>query len=180
MSRDRDKTREIAPAPIRLNITLQWEHAGLHCLILFHELTGCFNGYVGVTKGHPYFGKDYHEEGIENLEVHGGVTFTGTWVDVEDGLWYIGFDTAHAMDVTPAIDALLPPHLKIRHTEPGTAEEMVKNATQFYKETKKDMEVDPFRPTYKREGYVKNECERLAEQLSEVQKRHRRRRKTRV
>ena len=146
-------------------------------------MTGTFNGYVGVPKGHPLYNKDYHDKRIENLEVHGGVTFSGKWDEPElnSELWWIGFDTAHHTDITPGIDRMLPPDLRTRRIiEPGTAEEMVKNATQFYKEGSPPKDFDPFRPTFKREGYVKKECEQLAEQLSKVPKRHRRGRKTRI
>lgn len=155
------------------DVVLQWTHCGLNCLIRYVEHMGTYNGYVGVPIDHPYFEQDYHSEGIENLEVHGGVTYTGFWEDLNDGLWYIGFDTAHYTDITPIMDSRLPKHLRNGEFAPGTAEEMISAATQFYKAQKNDGNTDPFHRTYKREGYVKNECEKLAEQLSKVQKRHR-------
>lgn len=174
MSNDREPEIEIRRRVIPLNIVRQWEHSGLHCLTLFHEMTGTYNGYVGVPKGHPLYGKDYHDKRIENLEVHGGVTYSDFWPELNDNneLWYIGFDTAHAGDITPEMDRLLPEHLRDNYVVPGTEIDMIQNATQFYKEGKNLHYISPFQPTYKSEGYVKKECESLAEQLSKVSKRH--------
>jgi len=58
---------------------------------------GFANGYVGVPKGHPWFGK-----GINDIEVriHGGLTYSEDRLPFRspDGLWWVGFDTCHAFD----------------------------------------------------------------------------------
>ena len=55
-------------------------------------------GYVGVPKGHKLYKKDYTENGkIENLDVHGGVTFSDFLLPGED-YWFFGFDCAHTGD----------------------------------------------------------------------------------
>lgn len=68
---------------------------------------GWGNGYVGIPKGHPWYGKDIHD--IE-CQVHGGLTYAsndepcngspyemGGNADAVD-LWWIGFDTNHGFE----------------------------------------------------------------------------------
>lgn len=55
------------------------------------------NGYVGVPKNHPDYGKEYDD--VE-VEVHGGLTFCVEGKDGDDlfpfvDVWWFGFDTAH-------------------------------------------------------------------------------------
>jgi hypothetical protein len=54
-------------------------------------------GYVGVPEGHPWYKKDY--DSID-AHVHGGLTWSDWFVgtDKPDGLWWVGFDTAHYGD----------------------------------------------------------------------------------
>lgn len=56
---------------------------------------GCYNGYVALTKNHPYYGKDYDEF---DVEVHGGLTFSEEIEYKGEKYWVVGFDTAHADD----------------------------------------------------------------------------------
>lgn len=53
--------------------------------------------YVGVPEGHPAHGADYSDV---DVDVHGGLTFAGTWDD-HPGLWWLGFDCAHLGDLVP-------------------------------------------------------------------------------
>lgn len=59
-------------------------------------------GYVGVTKNHILFGKDYDEAGLD-VDVHGGLTYAG-WREgypVESDKkewWWFGFDCMHLGD----------------------------------------------------------------------------------
>lgn len=77
---------------------VEWPHdSGLRCLAL-RGPAGAWCGYVGVPKGHPLHGADY--SGLP-VEVHGGLTFAGQLLDV-DGGWWLGFDCAHAGDVSPS------------------------------------------------------------------------------
>tara|TARA_X000001316_G_C915429_1_gene29905 strand:+ start:545 stop:934 length:390 start_codon:yes stop_codon:yes gene_type:complete len=74
---------------------------------------GYANGYVGVQKGHPLYGIDYNQL-FEKVSVHGGLTFSGhiksfssdvnnpNWLD--EGFWWIGFDTKHTGDTLKAED----------------------------------------------------------------------------
>lgn len=97
----------------------QWQDpaTGFPCLIVRAEGTGALCGYVGVPKGHRWHRKDYSDV---DASVHGGVTYTaacdrdevrGICHKVEPGepddMWWVGFDCAHYMDVSPAMDAAL-------------------------------------------------------------------------
>ena len=52
-------------------------------------------GYVVIPEDHPYYGLDY-EEVEDDIDVHGGLTFSGEFEDVDGFL--LGFDCAHAGD----------------------------------------------------------------------------------
>ena len=56
-------------------------------------------GYVGVPRGHPFYGWDY-DTGNVYPPCHGGVTYSGKRLVSSSNLWFIGFDCAHAGDVT--------------------------------------------------------------------------------
>jgi len=76
---------------------LEFEHAGLSCLILRHRTMGHLSGYVCVPKGHRLYGEIGHD--LRDLDVHGGVTCCGYLKP--GGLWCIGFDCAHPGDAIP-------------------------------------------------------------------------------
>jgi len=90
----------------------EFEHAGLKCLILRHHELGQLCGYVGVSKGHPCYGKDYELMPYDDLfpvKVHGGLTFSrvgdgDTW---QKEYWWLGFDCAHAWDLVPYMTSLM-------------------------------------------------------------------------
>jgi len=78
------------------------EPSGYKCRISRNEITGTLCGYVGIPKGHKYWGVIY-DEGDEELDaiadnVHGGLTYSEQG---DDGWWYFGFDTSHADDFAP-------------------------------------------------------------------------------
>jgi hypothetical protein len=78
------------------------EPSGYKCRIRRNEATGALCGYVGIPKGHKYWGVIY-DEGDEELDaiaddVHGGFTYSEQG---DDGWWYFGFDTSHADDFAP-------------------------------------------------------------------------------
>ncbi len=93
---------------------VEWRsEAGYPALIVRADITGALCGYVGVPPGHPAHGKHYND--IE-VDAHGGLTYAGPCrgaichVPAEgepDDVWWLGFDTAHAGDYTPAIEATL-------------------------------------------------------------------------
>lgn len=91
---------------------------GLDCLIVRAAATGALCGYVGVPPGHPLHGAHSDDPRVEDLAVHGGITFTGRCQEgAEDGygichvpepgrpadVWWLGFDCGHAFDLSPTI-----------------------------------------------------------------------------
>ena len=74
----------------------EWKNGEFNCKIIFTQL-GHRCGYVGVPKGHPMFGRDYNKC-IEDIDCHGGLTYSGFRDDNSKEYWYFGFDCAHADD----------------------------------------------------------------------------------
>jgi hypothetical protein len=90
-----------APAGPWWNEPDQEEWPGPHGLVC-RALRGPFGawcGYVGIPPGQPLYGSDY---GDLDLDVHGGLTFAGPHAD-RPGLWWLGFDCAHAGDHAPGM-----------------------------------------------------------------------------
>jgi hypothetical protein len=125
------------------------EATGYPCLVKRNDM-GALCGYVGLPKGHPFYGKDY--DSLPDLDVHGGVTYTDKCAEggedntichvpdegEPDNVWWVGFDCAHFSDSIPSIDDKLPP------------------------------ELNKFK-TYKTVEYVKEENATLAKQLKEAE-----------
>lgn len=96
----------------------QWrdEETGLPCLIVRNvHVSGALCGYVGVPKGHPYYGWDY--DALCGVDVHGGLTFANKCQeeqndfegichknDTDDDIWWLGFDCAHCYDLVPRMN----------------------------------------------------------------------------
>jgi len=83
----------------------EFEAFGLHC-VLKRNSSWC--GYVGVPKDSRLDGKSYSwdttsenglsklEEAITNINVHGGLTYSGRLMG---DVWYFGFDCSHFGDL---------------------------------------------------------------------------------
>jgi hypothetical protein len=124
----------------------QWtdQATGLPCL-LKRNRAGALCGYVGMSEGHPWHGKDWTE--VEPFpEVHGGLTYAAPCMEdgdqartichipepgEPDNVWWLGFDCAHSGDLCPAYAHHLVPR---------------------------------FQDTYKPMAYVEAECAELAQQ----------------
>ena len=76
-------------------IEKEWDYKGYPCQVKADM--GYRYGYVGVPKGHPYYGKDY---GDIELDVHGGLVSSGDNPDsnLED-TWWLGFGCTHYGDL---------------------------------------------------------------------------------
>lgn len=92
---------------------------GLPCLTHRNRF-GTWCGYVGVPPGHPWHGKDYDDEALYDVDVHGGLTYAdlcdpdappqeGICHVPEPGepedVWWLGFDCGHFMDQAPGLEA---------------------------------------------------------------------------
>lgn len=76
----------------------QWLHSGLECVLRHGGFTG-YCGYVRVPEGSVLYGMHYGEveRVFPEILLHGGITFSGS---IDDQGWYLGFDTAHACDIS--------------------------------------------------------------------------------
>lgn len=139
---------------------LQWPDpsTGLPCLMV-RGPHGGWCGYVGVPEGHRYFGVGYDDVPVE---AHGGLTFADHCQKTDheskgichvpdegepDHVWWLGFDCAHAGDMSPGSDSRLPEHLRALISCPW-------NASGY--EEYRDMD------------YVKAEVTKLAAQLASL------------
>lgn len=90
---------------------VEFEHAGFPCLLKRVMTSGHWCGYVGVPPSHPAHGKDYDNDLLDSVSIHGGLTYA----DECDGdpvagichvpkpgepehAWWFGFDCAHGGD----------------------------------------------------------------------------------
>ena len=95
-------------------------HAGYVCVVMRpHTVAGDLGkmpwtihlcGYVGIPKGHPLYGKDYwyiYDNTRLRPQVHGGLTYSREYLLTREksGLWWFGFDAAHAGD-TSSLDSI--------------------------------------------------------------------------
>jgi hypothetical protein len=75
-------------------IYADWTDGDFRCLIMRGPDSLC--AYIGVPKGHPFYGKGYNDI---NIECHGGLTFSEPAHDKwPDGFWWFGWDYAHFGD----------------------------------------------------------------------------------
>lgn len=72
-----------------------WYDEGVRVILM--RSTSSINVYLGVSKDHPLTGFDYDSL---PLECHGGLTFSSEGDDeyLPKGLWWYGYDYAHASD----------------------------------------------------------------------------------
>ena len=83
------------------------EATGLAYLIVRHTSSGHLCGYVGVPSNHPCYMMDYSDVPVD---VHGGLTYGSKCSGVichvpqpgePDDIYWLGFDCAHSMDLSP-------------------------------------------------------------------------------
>lgn len=87
-------------------------------------------------------------EAVDNITVHGGLTFSDFWADEIPNLWFFGFDCAHSGDLCPGIVATL----KRINIDQGTTK-------------REDAHLGD---TYRTIDYAKVECTKLAGQLGVI------------
>lgn len=95
----------------------QWtdEATGYPCIAKRQSRSGHWCGYVGVTEGHPWFGKGYDDLPDYGPTAHCGLTYARACQDgpeessichvpdpgEPDNVWWFGFDCAHCGDYSP-------------------------------------------------------------------------------
>lgn len=169
-----------------------FEHKGLKCVVVM-QLSAHRCGYVGVQKDHALYGKDYshhleiRKEDIRDREVcgifplinaafdedervmieayfqcHGGITYSnggiGSKYPIESDLWWFGFDCNHAGD----------------RKDYKTAKILFSDDLEELMYIERKEEFDRCFPIYGDQirtlEFVKEECEKLADQLSDFMK----------
>lgn len=123
---------------------IEWVYLGLPCLIVRQD-PGFLCGYVGIPPTHPYYGKDWTNNELSCIQVHGKITFSKAsqqsddpkavcqqLLPITDNYWWVGFDCTHNEDISPIIVNIL-----------------------NYRDA-----------TYKNLEFVKNQVEYLAQQLN--------------
>ena len=81
----------------------EFEAFGLPCFIWRNPQLGSWCGYVGVSKESKLYKKeydyfDYEDKTLDNIKVHGGITFSEFIHKKNNDIWYFGFDCAHCDD----------------------------------------------------------------------------------
>lgn len=77
--------------PPESTLVKRWKAHGLECAIARGGASLC--GYVKIPPNHP--DANHHYDNVENINVHGGITFNTRATD--GGMWF-GFDCAHFGD----------------------------------------------------------------------------------
>lgn len=74
----------------------RFEYKGFPCVVLFQSL-GFRTGYVGLPKGHKYYGKHYD---LIPVDCHCGLTYGDYNLcgQVDKDTYWIGFDCGHCCD----------------------------------------------------------------------------------
>ena len=83
---------------------------GLPCVVYRTDM-GSLCGYIGIketlsTMYSLFYGLGYEDELLGEVRVHGGLTFSGKFNNVEEiykDVWWFGFDCAHFMDIVPQL-----------------------------------------------------------------------------
>ena len=124
---------------------VQWtdKQTGLLCLAVRTPRMGNWCGYVGVTREHPDFGKEYDDV---DVDVHGGLTYAAACQGdnkehgichvvgpgEDDAVWWFGFDTAHCGDYwSPAYRGQVPAARDTYRTLPYVRGEVTELARQL-------------------------------------------------
>ena len=116
---------------------IRFTHCGFECMTKVSTM-GIPCGYVGLEKSHPYYGKHYDD--IDDIDVHGGLTFAGYWEDIDPKIWWLGFDCGHSWDI-----------------------DMPVRTHEYYPE------IVMFKSN-KPQSFVEEQTKRLAEQLEKIRK----------
>lgn len=100
---------------------VEFEHAGVDCRLQRGPF-GAWCGYVAIPRDHPLYGTDATLDECVALDVHGGVTYTGSGIIGNEDKFVIGFDCAHCGDLVPGAIPYDPHHEIYRDVDYATAE----------------------------------------------------------
>lgn len=78
------------------------EHQGFQWQVI-HNGRGYRCGYIRLPVGHPWHGKSWNDSEVEEVEVHGCITYAEPDEPCSkpgpDDAWWLGFDCAHVFDL---------------------------------------------------------------------------------
>jgi hypothetical protein len=118
--------------------SLEREYRGFPIKLRRNTELGTWCGYVVVPEGHPWHGCAIDDPKLDDVRVHGGITYAGDSDGALTAQWMVGFDCGHAFDMVPMF---------VSEDMPGPT---------FDVET----------GTYRDMGYVLDECMQLADQAA--------------
>ena len=74
----------------------RFEYKGFPCVVMFQPM-GFRTGYVGLPKGHKYYGGNFYEIPVD---CHCGLTYSRYYLfgQADKDTYWIGFDCAHICD----------------------------------------------------------------------------------
>jgi len=138
-------------------------HEGYKYVILIPRVTLPFIcGYVSVPEDHPLYNRSYNDEPLDNIDVHGGLTFSGKLHDdnikniTQKNNYYFGFDCFHLGDGF-AFDLIDPDDL--------TVDQQI-----LFNENKSSKIYSLSRgEEYKTEEFAYKECQNLFNQLKSLE-----------
>lgn len=132
----------------------RFEYKGFPCVVEM-QIMAFRTGYVGLPKGHKYYGVDYRD--ITSIDCHGGLSYSDSNIisnlvdQIEEDYWWIGFDTAHGDDGFDYETAI-----KLFREEPDTIE-----IIQKVQSKKSDVVFEEPRSL----EYCESECRKIVDQL---------------
>lgn len=128
-------------------------YKGFPCVVLFMP-HGYRCGYVGLPKSNKYHGKHYN---FIPVNCHGGLTYSNRTLChcEEKDLWWIGFDCGHCFD---GYDI---EHIEKYYSNNVEIMEQLKYMRKHFEEMNKSSVVCDLE-------YVKSECRKIVDQLTEV------------
>lgn len=95
---------------------------------------GWGNGYVSITKDHKFYGLSYMDDKLQEIDVHGGLTYS----EQEGDYWTFGFDTSHYSDTAEnwTKDRVRDEAIKLLQQLTGQRQELTTNEAEPKKPTK--------------------------------------------
>ena len=84
----------------RVHLEKLFEYKGYKCACTF-TASGHRCGYVAINSEHPYYRKDFYDDGPNEIKCHWGLTYAGDsdhFCKDDKSLWWFGFDCAHYKD----------------------------------------------------------------------------------
>lgn len=123
----------------------EFEYNGYKGYLIRHMGLGHWCGYLAI----PIDSKWAQGDNCESLDVHGGVTYSGTklpnQMEESKDTFYIGFDCAHYLDYVPKMKKIL-------------------EYNPFYEHTKNPYEIDDI---YRTMDFVIDEIKKMIDQVKE-------------